>query len=424
MTTDTASHSAGREFRENGFLLLAALLGSMFMSSHAFTNGVFLDSWRREFGWTAGQISAAVSFSNAGLILFPPLVGRLVDRYGVRRPTLVFLGLLPLAFAAFTQIGPELWTLYAAYFLFGVIGAGSGFVPFTRAISEYFDKGRGLALGIACSATSLCALVTPLLANQLLKAFGWREAWLGLALAAAFIWPIVFFGLKEVRPVSAPRPELDARAAARGFAELARDRSFRIIAIAFILVTFAALGLVVQMVPYLKSVGFTQDQAVASATGIALGLGVARVAAGLLLDRIFGPRVFLGVCLLGIGGCAALVFGNAPAVVLGVVMVGMVMGAEGDIMAYLASRYFGLLDYAKAYGLLFGLMGFGSMTAPALNAYIYEATGSFTYNIALAALALLLSGLLVSFLPAYPDRAPAPARGWAARDARATPSVR
>jgi MFS family permease len=229
---DRADVTYQDEFKRNWFLLLTAVVGAASMPTLAFTTGVFTASWQQEFGWTRGEIGAAMSFANGALIVVPPLVGRLIDRFGVRRPTLLAMAMLPLGFVGLSLVTPQIWTLYATYFLFGAIGSGTSLIPFTRAVGEYFDKGRGLALGITCNSTTLTAYVTPMLANFLIGEFGWRMAWRGFAIVVACLWPVIFFGLKEVKTAKEVKAAAGAPGSAgqhqlgglqKGYREIARD---------------------------------------------------------------------------------------------------------------------------------------------------------------------------------------------------------
>ena len=47
-------------------------------------------------------------------------------------------------------------------------------------------------------------------------------------------------------------------------------------------------------------------------------------------------------------------------------------------MAFFASRYFGLRNYAKIYGTMFGLFGFGVGVGPALSGFSFDRFHSYT----------------------------------------------
>jgi predicted MFS family arabinose efflux permease len=141
----------------------------------------------------------------------------------------------------------------------------------------------------------------------------------------------------------------------------------------------------------------TSAQAAALATSLfGGGLLFGRTGSGYLLDRFFAPRV------------AALIFGGA-AVGIGLLriatsqeltlaaafFIGLGLGAEVDIMAYLTSRYFGLRSFGTIYGVIFA--GFG--LAGGLGAYLmgaaFDATGSYALPLALFCFATLIGAALM-----------------------------
>jgi hypothetical protein len=126
---------------------------------------------------------------------------------------------------------------------------------------------------------------------------------------------------------------------------IAKDRNFWFLALACLLMIFVASGLQVQTVPYLLTVGFPQDRAVAVASAFAIGLGVSRLVTGFFLDWMFAPTVFKVLCLIGVAGCASLLSGQETLIILGVVAIGAVMGAEGDIMSYATYFFFSVLFF-------------------------------------------------------------------------------
>jgi hypothetical protein len=81
---------------------------------------------------------------------------------------------------------------------------------------------------------------------------------------------------------------------------------------------------------------------------------------GYLLDRFFAPRLALGIAMLmfGVSGKTALA---------AAFLVGMGLGAEGDVIAYSLTRYFALRAFGSAYGYAFGSF----LLAGALGAYLW-----------------------------------------------------
>src|SRR5262249_6652538 len=148
----------------------------------AFTLGVFLKSLSQEFSWSRTQISLAFTLGGLGMTLAAPFLGRLVDRFGARRvilPAVVFfgVGVLSLYF-----LSAHLWHFYAIFVFTSVVGIGTTPVPYSKVISQWFDRKRGLALGLAAVGGSAGSFVMPPLAQALITSMGWRSAYVVLGL--------------------------------------------------------------------------------------------------------------------------------------------------------------------------------------------------------------------------------------------------
>ena len=74
--------------------------------------------------------------------------------------------------------------------------------------------------------------------------------------------------------------------------------------------------------------------------------------------------------MIGLALLSSRLGGVVPA--LGAVTLGLGIGAEVDLMAFFVSRYFGLRDYAKIYGLMFALFGVGTGVGPALSGFSFD----------------------------------------------------
>ena len=73
--------------------------------------------------------------------------------------------------------------------------------------------------------------------------------------------------------------------------------------------------------------------------------------------------------------------GDPALTTVGAVLVGLGMGAEVDLIAYLQSRYFGLRAFGQIYGYLFAVFTVGTGLGPFLMGAAYDATGSYRVRV-------------------------------------------
>ena len=90
------------------------------------------------------------------------------------------------------------------------------------------------------------------------------------------------------------------------------------------------------------------------------------------------------------------------AAALAAFLIGFAAGAELDLMAFLAARYFGLAHYAKIYSILYATLAVYSGTAPMVFASVYDATGSYDLGYSIASGLFLVSVVLILLLGRYP----------------------
>ena len=121
--------------------------------------GVYVKPLEAEFGWGRGAISGVAALSLLILGAVGPLAGRLADRWGPRRVTLFSVGLLGMGAIGASAIH----TLWQAYLTTGVLmGLGSGGLGLATGsviAARWFERRRGLAIGIAAGGMSAGQLV-------------------------------------------------------------------------------------------------------------------------------------------------------------------------------------------------------------------------------------------------------------------------
>jgi len=146
------------------------------------TFGVFFKPLSQEFGWSRGEVSLAFSLSTLVLGGAVLVIGRLVDRFGARKVILPSVVLFGLVVFSLSSLSASLWHFYVLYLVLGIVGSGTTPVAYAQIISHWFDKRRGVALALAMAGGTVGALLMAPVAQALITAVGWRQAYVVLGL--------------------------------------------------------------------------------------------------------------------------------------------------------------------------------------------------------------------------------------------------
>jgi MFS family permease len=153
--------------------------------------GVLIIPLEQEFHWTRATISFAISVNILLYGLMGPFAGALMQRFGVRRTTMVAMAMLAVGVGLATRV-TQAWQLIALWGI--VVGLATGMVAIVlgaTVVNRWFVNRRGLALGILTASTATGQLVfLPMLASMI-EHHGWRWAVWIVAGAAALMIPIV-----------------------------------------------------------------------------------------------------------------------------------------------------------------------------------------------------------------------------------------
>lgn len=176
MTVTSTEHGTGTmssEFRRGWLTLAFSTVGAgVGFSSLGYILGTLVVPLQEEFGWGRGQINLASLVSSLGLALALPFVGKLLDRFGVKRVCLVSLPLLVVILALLGLLTSTLAIFLTFYALAGVLGAGTSALSYSKAIVEKFDTGRGTALGIMAAGLGSAGLILPPLMGMVIADAG------------------------------------------------------------------------------------------------------------------------------------------------------------------------------------------------------------------------------------------------------------
>lgn len=397
--TQSEDDSAASEWRRHWPVAVGSIVGNgTGVALYTYVSSLFIPSLQQEFGWSRGDISSAAALGYFAC-LSAPLVGRAIDRFGVR-PLGVACALLgALSYLGFAFLDGSL--LMFTLFTFGLIAAapGNSSPLFSKALSGWFFRSRGLALGLSACGVPLMAIVAPLLLQGVMAVYGWRAGFIALAVGVAFIGiPVLLATIRE-----APRNSTDGPAEhGSGHLSLggaARTPAFWLMLAAIFLCTTPAQGFLSQLTPLLLDNGFTVAHAAAFLSVYSVSVVIGRLGTGLLLDRFPPYLVAFVVTLIPAGGLLLFIGTVQPdfiATGLAIAIIGIQNGGESDIIPYLIAREFGLRSYSTISGFAFIAMFAASAFGVFMLGKCYDMTGS--YNLALAISILFFAAAATCFL--------------------------
>ena len=360
--------------------------------------GVFIRPLGAEFHWTRGQLSLAVAIGQYSFAAASLLWGSLTDRFGPRATVLPAVCGLAVAVGSLALLTPHLWHLYLIFALIPFLAGAASPLGYAAVLIRIFERRLGLALGLALMGVGLGATILPPLAQALVSAFGWRYAYATLgALTLVITLPAALLATRGARGPA-------RRGADRAISvwPLVTTPTFLLIACIFILIGLASVGTLSNLVPMMTDRGFSVAAAARLAGLTGFATIVSRGAIGSLLDKFHAPYVLCGVCVAGAAACLLLASTQGGSVsYLAALLLGTVVGAEVDFVAFLVRRYFGRASFGRLYGLAFGLFILGSGTGPLILGKMFDHFHSYRPGLLCFTVVALLAAATALVLPRY-----------------------
>jgi MFS family permease len=371
-----------------------------FASLLVYTFGIFLKPVTEEFGWSRQAASLAFGIAAMMIAACSPTLGYLLDRVGARRVILPCITVFGCAFASLALLTPHLWHLYAIFAILGAVGNGTAQLAYTRAVSTWFDRRRGMALALVMTGGAVGAIVLPPAAQTLIQSLGWRGAFATLGAM------VLALGLPVVVPLVREKPgfhrEHRVVAAGASVQQAIRSRAFWILVTVLFLCSIGQNGAITHLSALLTDRGVSSHNAAIAVSLMGAASLLGRLLTGWLLDRFFAPR--LAFCLLALAAVGIFILSTAHSLVMGslaAILIGAGMGGEADITPYILSRYFGLRSFSMLYGLTWTGYAIAGAIGPVLMGRAFDTTASYqALAVKLSLLTLVAAGLMLA-MPAY-----------------------
>ena len=374
-----------------GWWIVVAAFLNLFFSVGIIYYGfpVFYPSFVSSLGFTRAQVTQGflLGFLVVGLP-FGFLAGALIDRIGARWVILsgvIFIGLPLILMGSMTR----LWQ-YELLCIAEVVGYTlAGPIANQVLISRWFRVRRGRAMGFAYLGLGLGGVVSPPIANLLIRNFGWRHA---LEMTGALILLVLFpvgFWITRSAPAELgltpdgvfPEPDEHGPAASSGIAAAMRTANFWLILVGATLVVGAINGVIQHFILFMKDQGYSTTAAARLLSVLlAASLG-GRVLVGYFADRFNKKNTMaLFYLLLGVSIPLLWVAHRPLAAVLFAVVFGFAMGADYMMIPLVTAECFGVASLGKLLALIIMGYSIGQWVSPWMGGRIFDTYHS--YNLA------------------------------------------
>lgn len=394
----------------------AVVVGTGFGTLWSFP--IFLKPLSEEFGWLRGETSFAYAIATFFIGAMGIVMGDLADRFSAR--PLVLMGAIVLG-ASQLLLGQiqSLWQLYTIYGVgVGGLAISAFYVPLVTNVGFWFERNKGLAIGIMLGGQVAGAAIVPFVVRILISNLGWRETYVIMGVA---IWLLLIpLTILIRRPPGhgesggkAPAPR-DWTRAEGGAISPARLTTVLSVAIVFCCVCMAIP--LIHAVSKASDAGIDAESAAAILSLIMIGGFVGRVGAGKVSDHIGGLRTLL----LAAGTQTVMVFwfsqfdGMAGLYVLALVF-GVGYGGVMPSYAIIIREYIPANLSGRALGIVYFLGNVGMGLGGYFGGLLFDLSGAYTLTFALGVpvgvINLMIIATLWRFIRAQPpcQAAPQPA---------------
>lgn len=404
---------AGAEWKAHWPVVMAAFSGMGLSTIATYTISLFIQPLQAEFGWSRAQIMSGQIITATVGIFASPFIGAAIDRFGPRRFGIAAGIVVPLCFGLLGTTNDNIWVWRALWALFALSTILLQPAIWTSAVTSFFDTGRGFALACVLCGSGFASIAMPPYTYEMIAMFGWRSAfWMISLFWFVLVFPLTLFFFTSARDRGRTLASAEGTGAAHipvhdfwfVFRTVMLSRKFLQIAFAGLLIASVVVSIVISLVPIMTANGISR----AEAAGIAGMLGFAaiggRLTIGYLLDRV--EARYLAAVMLCMPVIAITLFvqmpHSVPAAIAAVLIIGLALGAELDLMAYITSRYFDLAYFGILFGTIGGFVTLAGGMGPVLLNMVFDATGSYVPAMLAAIPISLLAALLFLLLGPYP----------------------
>ncbi len=386
-----------------------------------YTFTLFVGPLRTEFDVGLEQVMYSLTLGTLMGLVMSPFMGVLIDKLPIRMIMTLGAVLLALGFFGMSRATSILAFNIIFALTFSIGNASVGTMAGSAAVSRWFVRNRGRALGITTIGTSVGGIFMPAITAVWITSLGWRSAMENLAIIAIALVPWVWFNVRGrphelgLQPDGDPEPETDAsdptaasaqQDPGQGMKEIVMQREFWLIGLSVGLLIATFSSILSNLSPYAMGIGATEAQA----SSLIMLLAIT----GLIGKLIFGfgaDRFSLKWGLWAAQGLVAIAFAimaqepSYTVLLIAAMCMGFATGGLLPVWNAVMAQVFGVNSYGRAMGVMGPIITLLIMPAYILIGRLYDMDGNYVTALQLfIGIALLAAVLLIPVrLPENPQ---------------------
>ena len=356
--------------------LVASLLTGTIGGVGMWSVVVVLPHVQAEFAVARGGASIPYTATMIGFATGGIFMGRLADRYGVVVPVVLGAFSLALGYVA-AAFSTAIWQFTILQGLFiGFFGCSAVFGPLVADVSHWFDRRRGLAVGISASGNYAAGTVWPPILQALIETVGWRHAYVVVGITC--LLAMLPLALVLRRPSPRQMHTAGATGGSLGSLPISKGALQALLIIAGVTCCLAMSMPQVHIVAYCGDLGYGVARG-AEMLSLMLGFGViSRLASGWISDRIGGVRtLLLGSALQMATLCLYLPFDGLMSLYVVSALFGLAQGGIVPSYAIIVREYFPASEAGTRVGIVMMATIIGMALGGWVSGVIFDLTGSY-----------------------------------------------
>ena len=381
--------------------IAAAVLGIMVNIA-----GLFFTPIAEEMNVGRGSVSLTLTISNLALALGGVFSPKVVTSQNFKKILLGAVAVFGLSTALLSCFS-SLWPLYILSAVRGFAGGVAGTVLVTILLNHWFYEQTSLMISIAMAFAGIAGAVFSPVMSRVIEQFGWRTGYLVTAgIIVVLYLPVLLFPIGYFPEDAGTIPYGKLKKTE----EPSREDTSKFPLPWLVLITcFSVLASFISGYPQ-HFPGIAESQGAAASQG-ALMLSIAMIANftgkiifGYLADRFGGKKTILLFELLVGGGSLLMLLYRPFAMFAAAGLIGMCYGVSNIGTVKIVRDMAGLHRYNEVYPLVGMIATIAAAASSSLVGFMYDASGSYTGALILAALLAAVIMVLVPVIYALKNK--------------------